>query len=214
MSAESLAQGSAQEFDWATFWAATAAVVGTLALVGVVVAVISYFKQFPKRRLEYVVSYQRLVTGVLPKGSVLRVEIEGVEVSDPYLVSILFESNSRADISSVAFDGGRPIKVRMEPGGALVLNQHEAQAAAISVSGGHGEGLDWAEFAIEPQLIRKKARGQLIFVSDGPPHVSIESPLVDIEVREFDTESSMRLRATMIGFLRDFANSVATARLP
>ncbi|WP_341940929.1 hypothetical protein [Microbacterium sp. LWH10-1.2] len=40
---------------------------------------------------------------------------------DPYLVEFQLVSNSRADIPSAAFDAGRSLTIRVEPGSAVVV---------------------------------------------------------------------------------------------
>jgi|tagenome__1003787_1003787.scaffolds.fasta_scaffold20417244_1 hypothetical protein len=195
--------GVSTSFDWAIFWTAAAAIVGALALVGVAFAIASYFKSNPKRRLEYVVTSQKLVNGVLPSGSAVKIAINGVEIADPYFVNVSIVSNSRADIPSTSFDGGAPIRIRSEPGGALMLNADEANAASIGVTGGHGEGMEWAEFVIEPQLIRKRSNVTLTFVSNGPPNVTVAGDLVDIDIVAVNPD-----RARLLDYVGDVTFSV------
>lgn len=186
------AVNAAQGFDWANFWAAVAAIVGLIALISVVVSVIAFRRQFPKRRIDYVVDTQRLVSNELPSGSV-EFKVRGVSVENPYITTVRMLSNSRADIPSGAFDGGEPIVVRIEPGGAVLLGIERSGPDQIVIDGGRGEGMDWAEFPIQPQLIRKRSSAKFSFVSEGRPTVSVISPLVDIEVREVKTATGLLL---------------------
>lgn len=192
---------SAAGFDWGNFWAALGALAGVLALVGAIFAIAGYFKANPKRRLEFSVAPQRLIADSLPEGSTFRVEINGIEIRDPYLVRLSLFSNSRADIPSTAFDGAKPIRIRSEPGGALLLNEDVSGVGGISVSGGHGEGMEWAEFQINPQLIRKRSSVEVIFVTDGPPSIAVTGELVDIEIAE------VTAKAARVG-LRDLMGDV------
>lgn len=171
-------------------WGPLGAIAAVLALVGIVVGVITYRRQFPKRKIEYTVDAVRLMAQALPAGTV-EVKVQGIEVSDPYLTTISFVSSSRADIPSSAFDAGRSIVVHVEPGGAVLL-ERSSEVDSIAFSGGKGEGMDWAEFRAAPQLVRAGATGTISFVSDGPPTVTVDSPLVDIKVIEVRPELSER----------------------
>jgi len=168
--------------DWALLWGVVGAVAGTLALIGVPYSIVAYHRGNPKRRLEYWVESTRLVAAASGKIKNLDIKVQGVDVSDPYLNTLVLVSNSRADIPSSAFDGAKPILVKITKGGALQLEGDEP-SDGIKVSGGRGEGFEWAEHSIPPQLIRKQAEGRLIFVSSGPPTVELEFPLIDIETR-------------------------------
>lgn len=166
-------------WDWGLFWAIVAAVVGALALIGVVYAVVGYYRDHPKRQLEYTVSSRRLVEST-PKAP-LEVRVSGIDVPNPYLVEFRLVSNSRADIPSSSFDAGKGLSIRVQPGGAFVLGDGGARGQ-IETNGGRGDGWDWAEFDVHPQLIRKESRLELDFISNGPPGVRVTSPLIDVPV--------------------------------
>jgi hypothetical protein len=171
-----------ESFGLGAFWAVVGSVAGVLALGGVIVALVTFRRQFPKRRLEYTVESRRLLSQKLPEAAV-QLTVHGVKVREAYFTTVRMRSNSRADIPSSAFDGGRAISMRVEPGGALLLNGDSEVSDGIRIGGGQGEAMTWAEFTIEPQLIRKKSTGDLTFISEGEPTVKITSPLIDIEVR-------------------------------
>ncbi|WP_431805235.1 hypothetical protein [Microbacterium sp. bgisy203] len=103
-------------WDWTLTWTiigvAVALVVGAFAVAG-------YFRDHPKRRLEYTVTTRRLIQSTPDLG--LEVRVNGVEIADPHLVEFRLRSNSRADIPTSAFDAGRDLTFRVEPGGALVV---------------------------------------------------------------------------------------------
>lgn len=174
--------------DWVLFWS----VVGAIGGIGVatLVGVLTFRRQFPKRRVEWWVESRRLIaaTGQIKN---LEIKVEGLDVDDPYLNTLSLYSNSRADIPSSAFDAGQRIRVKITKGGALQLAPDED--LGIKIAGGHGEGFEWAEFGLDPQLIRKRAEGRLVFVSSGPPSVEVEFPLIDIETRRL-TPSQVHAR--------------------
>lgn len=169
--------------DWGLLWGIVGAVAGLLALVGVPYSIVAYYRGNPKRRLEYWVESTRLVAAASESIKNLEIKVEGLDVRDPYLNTLALFSNSRADIPSSAFDAGKPILVKITRGGALHLEGAD-KSDEIKVAGGHGEGFEWAEYSIAPQLIRKKAGGKFIFVSSGPPALELDFPLIDIETRQ------------------------------
>lgn len=151
----------------------------TTLLATVVIAIVSDRRAHPKRQLEYTVRTRRLVQASPDLG--LQIRANGIEVPDPYLVEFRLRSNSRADIPSSAFDAGKNLLIRVEPGGAFVLGTEGARGA-IRTNAGHGEGWDWAEFSVGPQLIRPGAVLELNWISNGEPTVKADSPLVDVPV--------------------------------
>jgi hypothetical protein len=168
--------------DWGLFWSVIGAIAGIGGVVtAIIVGAITLKRQFPKRKLEWWVESTRLVPArnALPIEA-LDIKINGVEVADPYLNTLTIVSNSRADIPTSSFDNGSSIKIKMTEGGALQLESDNAPDG-IKVTGGHGEGFEWAEFGIAPQLIRRRAEGRFVFVSSGPPTIDIEFPLIDIQ---------------------------------
>ncbi len=167
--------------DWVLFWTVVAAIVGTLALIGVGYQVVGYYGEHPRRRIEYVVRTTRMVPEH-DNVEELEVFVRNIKIEDPHIVSVTIISNSRADIPSTLFDAGKPIIIRVDRGGAVTLNQ--PSAGTIDIDGGRGEGLEWAEFHVPPQLIRKRSRGSVTFISAGVPSVTVKSPLIEVEDRE------------------------------
>lgn len=164
--------------DWASIWSAVAVVIGMLTLIGVVYAVVGYYRDHPKRQLEYTVKSFRMVQ-TAPR-AMLEVKVNGMAVADPHLVQFRMSSNSRADIPSSAFDAGNSLNIRVSPGGAAVLG--DLTREAIEVNSRVGDDWEWAEFEIPPQLIRKGANLSFDFISNGPPNMTVTSPLVDVPV--------------------------------
>lgn len=157
-------------------WSVVGGVVGSLALIGVVFQLRSYFLDHPKRQLEYTVTSRRLVESA-PQAK-LEVRVSGIEVPDPHLVEFRLRSNSRADIPTSAFDNGNAIKVRVEPGGAFPLDL----SGEIRATGGASRGWESAEFQIKPQRIGKGSVLALDFISNGEPGVRVDSPLIDVPI--------------------------------
>ena len=159
-----------------------------IGVIGIVVSMLLYRLANPKRRLEWWIESTPLV-GAIGTEQIenLSIKVENVEIADPFLNTITLVANSRADIPSSAFDSGRPMVISITKGGALGL-QREEPNGAIRFEAGRGEGFEWAKHDVNPQLIRKKAKGKLVFVSSGKPEVQIESSLIDIEVRRIASD--------------------------
>ncbi len=100
----------------ALFWTVVAAVVGALALIGVGYQVVGYYREHPRRRLEYVVRTTRMVPHH-DHVEELEVFVRKIKIEDPHIVSVKIISNSRADIPSTAFVAGKPIVIRVNNGG-------------------------------------------------------------------------------------------------
>jgi hypothetical protein len=79
------------------------------------------------------------------------------------------------------FDAGRPLIFRIEPGGASFLESSDSDGG-IRLTRTAGEGWEWAEFDLGPQLIRTRARLTLSFMSSGQAKVRVDSPLIDVPV--------------------------------
>jgi len=166
--------------DQGLFWSIVGALGGIVAAV--LIGLATYHRQFPKRSIDWWVESTRMMasSGAAHFDSV-EVKVNRIVVLDPYLNTLTLFANSRADIPSAVFDQGQVITIRVTSGGILKLDSPADDT--ITFGGGHGEGFDWGEVEISPQLIRKGAEGHLVFVSAGAPTVEVDSPLVDIDVR-------------------------------
>lgn len=167
--------------DWGIFWAAAAAIVGVLALVGVVVSLFAYRKQFPRRRVDYTVEATRLLMDN-PVSQLLTVSYEGRALVDPYLLRINFQSISRADIPSGLFDAQRPIQVEVTPP-MRILGHSVTADDAIGLTWSVQDELGQTALAeIPPQLIRPGAEGEFLALTDGLPYVVVRNSLIDVNV--------------------------------
>lgn len=171
--------GYGERVDTSAFWTVVGAVAGVVA---VIIGLVTYLRANPKRRIEYSTEAVRLLSS-RAKIEGLEVKVRNLPIPDPHLVTLRLRSNSRADIPSSSFDGGKDLVFRVEPGGALLLSSAND---GIRTEGSEGLGFEWARFPIPPQLIKKRATGTITFVSAGEPVVAVEgdSPLIDIDVRE------------------------------
>lgn len=166
--------------DGDLFWTIVGVVVSIIALaVTIVIAVITITRQFPKRRLSFVTGETRLVSGRVP----LEVAYGGEHLGDPRVVELAVVSDSRADIPSSAFDGGRPLVLELDTPVIAVLEQR-TQGIII---GQRGQLLE-----LEPQLIRAGASSDLTLLVEGRlENIGVDSPLIDIPVREVGDQSDL-----------------------
>lgn len=176
--------------DAALLWTIVGVVVSVIALaVTIVIAVVTVRRQFPKRRLSFVMGETRLVSGTVP----LEVSYRGKGVRDPRVIELSIVSDSRADIPSSAFDAGRPIILELSVPIVTVL---ERSVEGIQLHE-HGRAL-----VLEPQLIRVGAASDLTLLVEGPSgQIVVDNSLIDIPVREVgdvgDLWSSGRGRQTV-----------------
>ncbi|KAF2414671.1 hypothetical protein B1729_03570 [Microbacterium sp. B35-04] len=192
-------------FDWGLFWAIVAAVVGTLALIGVGFQIVGYYRDHPKRRIEWSATARRLLPADL-RPHEFEVSFRGVEIRDPYIVELRVRSNSRADIPSPSFDAGKPITFQIGQRDPIVfLDDSEARGIRIVPSFETRNGTNDVSMLIEPQLIRRRASATMSFVASGLPDIKLgEWPLVDVDVKAADTAGVARrsgrfLREVLLG---------------
>lgn len=155
---------------------------GVVGAVGVVFAVLSYRRQFPKRRIQFSVTWSPLLNSDGDEAHVggLEVTVRGTPLFLPYVGVLRVYSNSRADIPSSFFDGGSPLTF-------------DFQTPLFSTSTPDPADLKWSangtRIEIPAQLVRKKSGLIATLIVEGKPSgVHVESPLVDIDVQKLDWE--------------------------
>ncbi|MCR2825377.1 hypothetical protein [Microbacterium sp. zg.Y909] len=152
------------------------------AAVSTVYAVIAYHRRPPKRRIEYTLQVVPLVPASARLEDV-EVLVRGHAMRNPHLVTLRLDSNSRADIPATAFDSKKNLTFHIGRG-ALLLS---TIPGGIKVGVTEGEGSDPTRFFVAPQLIKKRARGGAMFMSEGMPKVYVEEEvLTDIDVLSKD----------------------------
>lgn len=169
-------------------WGLVGAIVGAVALIGVLIAFLTYRRQFPKRRI----TVRAEVTPLLsedPVAAKLNVSISGERINDPHLLRVAIRSDSRADIASRDFDDGAPTTFTITPE-PFVLSQTDKSDESIGVTWSSTRGFMYAGRAhIEPQLIRRGAEGEFVVVTDGHPQMELARTLINIPI-EFDSKAA------------------------
>ncbi|QKJ20248.1 hypothetical protein [Microbacterium hominis] len=158
------------------YWSSTWSVLGVLGtLAAIVVAVVIYRRQFPRQRVDHALE----ITPVLTRASdslkdAVRISFRDHQLADPYLLRLELHSRSRADIASAQFDGARPL--RFELGRSAIPLSQADDDSPIAV-----ELVDSA-LEVKPDLIRKGARANVIVLTDGKPEMTVDNPLINIDV--------------------------------
>lgn len=162
------------------FWTVVGAVAGVLALIGIVIGVVTYRRQFPKRELQYEVETFPLLRAYSHPASGLTVHLDGRPITEPHVVRVRVSSRSRADIPSGSFDSGAPIK--FESSKPIVVTGWTAKSdSSIGLEIGAGRAV--TEFSIPAQLIARKASGSMSGIAEGQPAVTVASKsLIDIDI--------------------------------
>ena len=136
-------------------------------MAAVVVPVLIYRRQSPKRRLDY--SFE--VTPLMSSEVGLDVSYRGVTLANPHIVQVTVRSASRGDIPSSDFDASRKVEFRLRP----------RQVAILKMSGSMTMTLLDDGFALPPQLIRPKSFIVCQFLCDGPlDHVDTVNSLINV----------------------------------
>jgi len=179
---------------------------GLLGAVGGLIALLTYRRQFPKRRIQFSVSWSPLLNKDGDEAHVgdLEVTVRGTPLFDPYVGVLRVYSNSRADIPSSSFDAGSPLTF-------------DFRTPLFSTSTPDPADLKWSangtRIEIPAQLIRKKSGLIATLIVEGKPSaVHVESPLVDIDVQKVDWE----YRATAVSkalFIATVVMAVVTTML-
>jgi hypothetical protein len=162
------------------FWTSLGALVVAIAS-GLVGAIIAWLQLRPaKARLTYGIPYATaLLSSTVAKVRVLH---ENNDLNDPYIVKLRLVSSGRHSIRSSHFDGNRPLRLPLDarPVAVLSIRTRPREYVAPDLL------LDEHEVQIMPTLIH---RGQIVeyeILVDGPPELTIISPLADVRLKRDD----------------------------
>jgi hypothetical protein len=171
---------SHDQFPWATFWAAAAAVTGVAAII---VAVVLWRIGAPRRLITYDVPVvTSLLAARVPKlvGPAVKVDVlvNGDLVADPYFMELRMQVRSRRDIRASDFDQDRPLVFQL---GATVVGGigYEGTMPIIEEA---GKNLAGSVLAIYPRLIRRGDGFRTSLLLDGKPRITVQNSLVNVDV--------------------------------
>jgi hypothetical protein len=171
---------------WATLWGGLSALG---AFIAVAVAIIVFWLSNRRRVLLYstpvVTSLLSTPAPHMAEGDI-HVMFKGQPLTDPHLVTLRVESKSRKDISNRDFNADKPLVIRL--GTSFAASVSEPTKVPVDKL-----SIENSDISIGPCLIRRGPVVQLQFVTEGPPHTSYKSELIDIDVRP-DNEGYQQLR--------------------
>jgi hypothetical protein len=147
--------------------------------------VVLTWRLLPKQqRLFYSVFETPMLTGI---GSFARTEpkvkvlVDDAEIAAPRVVTVRLVLRAAHDLPESAFDGGKPLVIdfgsRVVATEAVIGNRPEwADAKTIANSAVH----------IRPMMLRKSEILQFAAIIDGPVHLKVTNPLLDVQDRQRD----------------------------
>lgn len=159
----------------ATLWTG----IGVLVAVAAVgVTIILWRIGGPRRMLLYGTP---VVTSLLPSdarstvGGDIQVMFKGQPLTDPHLVTLVVKTRSRRDIANQDFNDGQPLVFNL--GVQFVALLSDTAALAVDKL-----SVEDTTVRIGPCLMRSGMETQLNLLTDGPPNVKCESPLIDVNI--------------------------------
>jgi hypothetical protein len=163
------------------FWGPASGVVAVV-IMGAVGALVAWRASIPKRLLTYrLLAPTRLVSSesLGPSHANLLVRYQGVDLSDPYIVTLQVDSRSRKDIRSTDFDEEKPLTFDMGTRIIAVVGSDPAGPGAKTTS------VTERTVKLAKGLIRRGPLLRLTLLTDGLPDVSCDNPLADVKVESY-----------------------------
>lgn len=160
---------------------------GFAPIIGIVsiLATAYYFRHGKRRkRLELDTKVTALLTADVHERDDLQVELDGRRVNDPYIVDLLIVNTGHKDLASTDFDGGRPVRIRIESEiVAQLKSSMENPTEIFSIEPGS------TELRIDPVKIAVADNCKVRLLVDGRPadrpdltgHPLIDTDLMTVE---------------------------------
>jgi len=188
-----------------TFW--TAAGVMIALLVGAASIRVAYIVGFPRRRLLYAMpTVGAMLTAPAGVRGDLELRHRGKVLTAPGVVEVWLVSRGRKDIPSSAYDSRKPLRLDVGAGIVEVLHVTSDPPSIPKPK----VTVEDTSLAIGPSLIGKRQKITFTLLTDGGrPHLTCESTLIDVQVREQDLDD---LRPGP-GFAVTFATVAALAAI-
>jgi hypothetical protein len=174
-----------QWYTSGTFYGAASLI--AIVLIGLLTVWVTYSVGVIKKRLTYtLVQTIPLVTATstIPKED-LQVLYRGASLAEPRIVALRLSNQGSRDIRSDDFDQGKPLEIEV---GAHIVTQLSMKPKPPDT---HISGLRFenTKVIVEPSLIRRRQSITLELLVDGhTSKLSVDSPLVDVDIKEQDSE--------------------------
>lgn len=117
------------------------------------------------------------------KPGLLEVTYRDMPVKKPHLVSVTIENVGPRDIPSSAFDAGKPISVTFNQ---TFYGLTSTSGGVHTTSPAIGTPANDAIVLIQPGLLKRREAWSFSAVLSGPAEISVESPLIDTDMRQVD----------------------------
>lgn len=187
--------------DVGSWFGLAALIVAIIAIPATVLAT----RQWGNRRARLDVEIEAIP--LLPEDArpgVLEVTYRDIPVDEPHLVSVTFRNSGPRDLASEMFDGGRSITVKFDQifyGLTAVQGGIKTQSPAIGI------GAEDAVVSVHPGLLKRGESWSFSAVTTGPVDVTVDSPLIDTDIRAVaPTEggrSAITLHVSVFGITAD-----------
>lgn len=139
-----------------------------LTALGVVIALMSYLKQNPKKVLEYRIEVIPLMRSAGIFSQRLKIFVDGSEVQEPYALEIGVRSTGRADIKKRDFDGKEP----------LVFHLGDQTMPIDKILNSESWYLEGNRLELRPRLLaRQNGENVVRFLCSGEPDIRLARPL-------------------------------------
>jgi hypothetical protein len=160
---------------------------GFAPIIGIVsiLATAYYFRHSKRRkRLELDTKVTALLTADVHERDDLQVELDGRRVNDPYIVDLLIINTGHKDLASTDFDGGRPVRIRIEAEiVARLKSSTENPTEIFSIEPGSTElRIDPVKIAVDDDYkVRLLVDGRPVNRPDLAGHPLIDTDLMTVE---------------------------------
>ena len=138
------------------------------------------------------------------KPGLLEVTYRDIPVDKPHLISVILENIGPRDIPSSAFDGGNPISIAFNQ---TFYGLTSTSGGVRTVSPAVGTPAADAVVQLRPGLLKRGDAWSFSAVLSGPVEVSVDSPLVDTDLRQVDPvddeASEIVVRLSVMGVSAD-----------
>jgi hypothetical protein len=171
-------------------WTAVGAI--AVVIIGLLTMLVTWWIGVPRRSLLYTIPVAAsLLSSHVPGPARPDLEIRyrgGRALDDPHLVSLRVVSKSLRDIRSTEFDNRQPL--------VFDLGRHIVVPLDFRFDRKVAKHPEWlriedSQIKIGPTLIRRRQELQIDVMTEGPPNLTVTSPIADVKVREQSREQQL-----------------------
>ncbi|MFW5469505.1 hypothetical protein ACOCJ4_05600 [Knoellia sp. CPCC 206435] len=181
--------------------------VGTVAAVAAIPVTVLVGRWARPRRARLAFGFtKRSLTVALSER--IEVRIDGVDVADPWLLSVRLANRGTRDIRSADFDRDRPILIEIGP--AVPVSLLDEPSGGVWSRDSISLAKNQNAVALAPERVAKGAELQLTVIVSGKPEPTLIHHLIDIEV-ESEGEIERKIGVSAARFASPIFLGVAVA---